>query len=316
MQKLRILFLGTPDIACAFLDRIAASGHEVAGVISQPDRQAGRGMKLCCSPVSALAGRLCVETAKPCNKADLHAAVERLAPDLGVAVAYGRLIPEATLALAKYGFLNIHFSLLPKYRGAAPVQWALINGEKVTGVTLFWLDKGMDTGPVFLRREVPVLASDDAASLFAKLSETGLELLAEGLALVAAGDIKREPQTGEPSLAPLIRTADSILDFSLPAAALAGRVRGLACGPRARFTLALPGRPPLLVQVLEASAAPGTGRGGVPGELTCVEPSGGFIVKCGEGELLVRTVKPEGKKAMAGADFLNGMRLGPGGRLC
>ncbi|PKM97558.1 MAG: methionyl-tRNA formyltransferase [Elusimicrobia bacterium HGW-Elusimicrobia-3] len=311
MQKLRLAFLGTPDIACPFLRRAAASGHEVAGVISQPDRPVGRGLKLCCAPVNALAGELELRAYKPANRRELHAAVAELKPDLGVVVAYGRLIPEETLALARYGFLNVHFSLLPKYRGAAPVQWALINGEKVTGVTLFWLDKGMDTGPVFLRREEPVLESDDAASLFARLVSVGEDLLAEGLARVAAGDIAREPQAGEPSPAPKLTAADALLDFSRPAPELLGRVRGLACGARARFFLERDGRR-TAVQVMSAALPTGPERGGAPGSVLAVEPGGGFVVKCGVGGLLLKTLKPEGKKEMPAADFLNGLRLKPG----
>jgi methionyl-tRNA formyltransferase len=315
MGKLKIVFLGTPDIACGFLSRIAASGHEVAGVISQPDRPVGRGLKMCCAPVSGLAGELELEVFKPASKPELHSVLAELKPDLGVVVAYGRLIPQDTLALARLGFLNVHFSLLPKYRGAAPVQWALINGEQITGVTLFWLDKGMDTGPVFLRREVAVLEDDDAASLFARLSSAGTELLAEGLAKISAGAIAREPQSGEASLAPKLAAADALLDFSLPAAKLLGRVRGLACGPRARFCLGLPEGRKLSVQVLEAALRPAPGAGPA-GSVVAVEAGAGFIIRCGDGGLLLKKVKPEGKNAMPAADFLNGLRLKPGDALC
>jgi methionyl-tRNA formyltransferase len=315
MDKLKIIFLGTPEIACGFLSRIAASGHEVAGVISQPDRPVGRGLKMCCAPVSGLAGVLNLPSFKPASKQELHAVVSELKPDLGVAVAYGRLIPQETLDLARIGFLNVHFSLLPRYRGAAPVQWALINGERVTGVTLFWLDKGMDTGPVFLRREVPVLGDDDAASLFARLSSVGAELLEQGLAKISAGEINREPQAGEASLAPKLTAADALLDFSLPAASLLGRVRGLACGPKARFFLPQPEGRKLAVQVLEAELRPGAGSGPA-GSVLSVEAGAGFIVRCGDGGLLLKKVKPEGKREMPAADFLNGLRLKPGDLLC
>ncbi len=312
-EKLRIVFLGTPEIACGFLNRVAASGHELAGVVSQPDRPAGRGQKMCCSPVDALAAKLCLEAHKPASKAELHSVIAALKPDLGVVVAYGRLIPEETLRLARHGFLNVHFSLLPAYRGAAPVQRALMDGVKTTGVTLFWLDKGMDTGPVFLRREVPVEDPDDALSLFGKLTAAGSDLLAEGLQKISAGDIAREPQAGEPSLAPKIQPSDARLDFSEPAAKLLGRVRGLACGPRARFTLPASDGRLLTVQVLAAALA--QERPGAPGTVLAVEPGGGFVVKCGAGALLVKRVRPEGKKEMAGADFLNGQRLRQGASL-
>lgn len=313
MNKLRIVFLGTPDIACGFLSRIAASGHEIAGVVSQPDRPSGRGLKLCCSPVSALSGELRFKTFTPADKTALHDVIAELEPDLCVVVAYGMLIPGRTLALSRLGFLNVHFSLLPRYRGAAPVQWALMNGETSTGVTLFWLDEGMDTGPVFLRRAVPVLETDDAYSLFARLACAGADLLAEGLEKAAAGGITSEPQSGEPSRAPRLTSGIARLDFALPAAAALGKVRGLACGPRARFAFYVRGRS-ITVQVLGAAAAPEP-CGGAAGEILSVEPGGSFIVKCGVGALLIKTVKPEGKKEMSGADFLNGLRLGRGDNL-
>lgn len=314
MPRLRIVFLGTPEIACGFLSRIAASGHEVAGVVSQPDRRAGRGLELCCSPVGALSEKLCFRTFKPASKAELHSVLAELKPDLCVVVAYGRLIPAETLALARIGFLNVHFSLLPKYRGAAPVQWALIRRERVTGVTLFWLDEGLDTGPVFLRREERVLDSDDAVSLFARLSASGEDLLDEGLKKISAGEIIREPQTGAASAAPKLSPEAALLDFSLDAEELLGRVRGLACGPRPRFGLELRGRK-AAVQVLSAALPGGPVGEGRPGQVLSVEPGGGFIVKCGVGGLLIRTVRPEGKKEMPGSDFLNGLRLKPGDSL-
>ncbi len=314
MSKLKIVFLGTPEIACGFLRRLAASGHEVAGVVSQPDRPVGRGLKLSRAPVNALAEELGYRTFKPATKRELHAVISELKPDLCVVVAYGRLISAETLALARYGFLNVHFSLLPKYRGAAPVQWALIKGEKTTGVTLFWLDEGMDTGPVFLRREEPILESDDAVSLFERLSASGADLLDEGLRKIAAGGIVREPQAGEASAAPKLASDLALLDFSLPAAELLGKIRGLACGPKPRFNLETPGRR-LAVQVLSAALPGGSDGNGTAGSLLSVEPGGGFIVKCGVGNLLIRTVKPEGKGPMPGADFLNGVRLKAGDML-
>lgn len=310
MPKLRIVFLGTPEIACGFLSRVAASGHELAGVITQPDRPVGRGLKLCCAPAASMARELCVEPCKPASRKELHEAIAALKPDLCVVVAYGRLIPQETLALARLGFLNVHFSLLPKYRGAAPVQWALIKGEQRTGVTIFWLDRGMDTGPVFLRREEQVRPEDDAASLFTRLSASGAELLDEALRRASAGDITREPQRGEPSLAPKLTSADSVLDFSRGSGELLGLVRGLSCGPRARFYAGPPEKRGA-VQVISAAPASG-GRAAAPGTVLSIEPGGGIVVKCGVGELLLAELKPEGKKVMKAADFLNGLRLRPG----
>ena len=190
MNKLKIVFLGTPEIACPFLNRIAADGHSVSGVISQPDRLQGRGMKLCCPPVKNKAGELKLEIFQPRSHEDLAFILSELKPDLGVVVAYGRLIKKEALAIPRLGFINVHFSLLPAYRGAAPVQWSLIKGETVTGATVFWLDEGMDTGPVLASREVPVSRDDYAPELFKKTADAGIELLSECLSEISAADNK------------------------------------------------------------------------------------------------------------------------------
>ncbi len=317
MNKLKIVFLGTPEISCGFLSRLADDGHDIAGVISRPDAQQGRGLKLCCPPVKDKARELCFRVFQPANDAELAAALSDLKPDLGVAVAYGRLLKKEVLSSARLGFLNVHFSLLPKYRGAAPVQRALMNGEAVTGVTVFWLDEGMDTGPVCASRGIPVLPSDDAPALFEKAAEAGRDLLAECLGKIAAGEIVRTPQSGEASRAPVITVADSFLDFSGPAAKAFNLVRGLACGPRARFEAVVNGRK-TAVQVLRASLAASSspaGKTAAAGTITAIEKGKGFFVKCGDSELLVEEVRPEGKKPMKAPDFLNGARLKPGDAL-
>lgn len=314
MDKLSIVFLGTPEISCGFLSRLAADGHKVSGVISQPDAPQGRGLKLCCPPVKDKARELCFRVMQPGNDAELSAAVSEFKPDLGVAVAYGRLLKKEVLSLPRLGFLNVHFSLLPKYRGAAPVQRALMNGETVTGVTVFWLDEGMDTGPVYAAREVAVLPSDDARTLFEKAAAAGQELLAECLKRIAAGEIVKTPQSGAASRAPRIEIEDSFLDFSGPAAAAVNLVRGLSCGPHARFEASVNGKR-TVVQVLKASlpASVPPAWGAAPaGAIVAIERGKGFIVKCGDAGLLVEEVRPEGKKPMKAADFLNGARLKPG----
>jgi methionyl-tRNA formyltransferase len=310
MDKLKIVFLGTPDIACGFLSRMAEDGCHLAGVISQPDRPRGRGLKFCCPPVKDKARELCFKTFQPRGGEELAGALSALKPDLGVAVAYGRLIGKEALAQARLGFINVHFSLLPRYRGAAPVQWALIKGETVTGVTVFWLDEGMDTGPVFAAREVPILPSDDARSVFEKTAAAGRDLLAGCLIKIAAGEIIKTPQTGRATPALRITLEDSFLDFSGPAHAAFNLVRGLSCGPRARFEAMISGKM-TTIQVLKASL-PGSALGGTAdraGTITAIERGKGFFVKCGDSNLIVEEVQPEGKKPMKAVDFLNGARL-------
>jgi len=311
MSGPRLVFLGTPSVACPFLETLASAGFGVAGVIAQPDRPVGRGMKMCCPPVKNSALALDLPVFQPASGAELRAAVAELKPDLGVVVAYGRLIKKEVLALPSLGFINLHFSLLPKYRGAAPVQWTLLNGEKETGVTVFRLDEGMDTGPVVASARTPVDPAEDAPALFARLTELGRGLLVSAVRDIAEGRASPVPQAGEPSQAPKIKPALSFLSPSMTVAEAFNRVRGLACGPRARFVT--PGG--LTVQVTRASRPAGTPAGGTPGSVVRVEAGRGFFVRFSDGSLFFEELKPEGRKAVGAADFLNGARLGPGDAL-
>ncbi len=315
MPKLKIAFLGTPEISCPFLGRIVSDGHSVCGVLSQPDRMRGRGMKLCCPPVKNAAGKLCLEIFQPGSHEDLACALAELKPDLGVVVAYGRLIRKEALVIPRLGFINVHFSLLPAYRGAAPVQWALIRGETATGVSVFWLDEGMDTGPVYSSRGVDISPGDYAPELFKKTADAGLELLSECLAGIAAERIVKVPQAGGSVPAPRITPADTWLDFSGPAGSARNLVRGLACGPRARFLIRSNSRQ-TEVQVLRCSLAPSRpGSSADAGVITAIEREKGFFIQCGDGELLMEEVQPEGKKPMKALDFMNGARLKPGDKV-
>ena len=193
---MKIVFLGTPQIACGFLESISNAGHEIIGVISQPDKVQGRGLCLKCPPVKETAAKLNIPVFQPDSDGALKAVISSLKPDLGVAIAYGRFIKNDVLKMPALGFLNVHFSLLPKYRGAAPVQRALLKGEDKTGVTVFWIEEKMDTGPVQSRVEIPVSIDDDAISLFAKLSEAGINLLSDCLTDIKSGKIVKIPQEG------------------------------------------------------------------------------------------------------------------------
>ena len=316
MAKLKIVFLGTPLIACGFLRDLLAAGHEISGVISQPDKARGRGLKVCCPPIKDEAGRLCLETFQPASAEELKAVLERLKPDLCVVVAYGRLIKEDALRVPALGMINVHFSMLPGYRGAAPVQWALINGEVGTGVTLFWLDCGLDTGPVCAAREVPIFPGDDARSLFIRLEKEGSALLQEALKDIAGGRIIKKAQTGQASGAPRITLEHTRLDFTRSAKSNYDRVRGLCLGPRARFTACAGGRR-IEVQVIKASlpAACAPLAGGAPGSIGVIERGRGFFINCGDCGLFIEEVQPEGRKPQNAADFINGMRLKSGDAL-
>jgi len=315
MKKLRIAFLGTPDVSVPFLDKILnLSFCETAGVITQPDRPNGRGLSLRPSPVSVFAEKKGLKIYKPAKRIDLNRAVAELAPDIGFTVAYGRIISETALASAGTGFLNVHFSLLPKYRGAAPVQRSIMNGEKETGVSIFWLDKGMDTGPMCLQRKIRLPQEYDAGALFGSLSALGLEMTEQVLSDVAAGSVSRTPQEGEPSLAPMLGTEDSALDFNKTAEHNYNLVRGLSMGPQARFFILKNGSPSAVIVTAAGFSDQENGRA-ARGEITFVDKDGSVGIRCLSGDLILKTIKPEGKKNMPAAAFLNGLRLKKGSSL-
>ncbi|MBO4555416.1 MAG: methionyl-tRNA formyltransferase [Elusimicrobiales bacterium] len=312
-KKMRAVFLGTPDVAVPFLDTVVNSPYcETIAALSQPDRPSGRGMKLQPSPVSRKAAEYGIPVYKPAKKKEIHAIIQELKPDIAITCAYGRIILEETLAIAKQGFLNVHFSLLPKYRGAAPVQRALMAGEKESGVTIFWLDKGMDTGDILMSKPLPVEISDDAETLFAKMTALGTQMLADTLAICAAGNAPHIPQQGEPSYAAMISPEEALFDFNAAAHEIHDRIRGLACGPRARFMMNIPGKAAQSVQVFSTLPCDDDFGQKQPGTIAKVEKGGGFYVKCKIGSLYIKEVKPEGKKTMKGSDFLNGARLKAG----
>ena len=310
---MRILFFGSPSVAVPFLEACAAE-HEVLAVVTQPDKPAGRGLELKAPAVKDAALRLGLRVLQPEKPSALCGELAALAPDMAVVVAYGRILRPDLLAVTKHGFMNVHFSLLPKYRGAAPVQWALIKGEPETGVTLFWLDAGMDTGPVQRMAATPLPPDEDARALFPRLVALGVAELRAALADVAAGRVVRTPQAGEASLAPKLDAAAARIGFEMGAKELHDKVRGLAAGPGAWFEARAEGRPPLRVKVLK-TAVRDAAAAGPEGRLVAVEPDGAVLVQCRVGIVEVREVQPEGKKKLSAADFINGLRLRPGQRI-
>ena len=305
---MRLLFLGSPAVAVPFLEACLAAGHEVAAVVTQPDKPSGRGLELKPPAVKAAALARGLKVLQPEKPSVIAAELAALKADLAVVVAYGRILRPDVLAAARLGFMNVHFSLLPKYRGAAPVQRALMDGETGTGVTLFWLDAGMDTGPVQRMAPAPIAAEDDALSLFPKLVALGVSELQAALGEVAAGRVVRTPQAGEPSLAPKLTADLARIDFEMAAPQLVNRVRGLAAGGGTWFEAGAPGR---RVKVVRAGLAEASGAG-EPGRLLGVEPDGAVLIQCRLGVLRVREVQPEGKRKLPAADFINGLRLKAG----
>ncbi|HXT02134.1 MAG TPA: methionyl-tRNA formyltransferase [Elusimicrobiota bacterium] len=310
---LKTIFFGTPETAVPFL-RLLAKRTEVRAVVSQPDRPAGRGLETAPTPIKAAALELGLKVLQPNKPSEIAADIKALGADLAVVVAYGRILKADALSAARLGFMNAHFSLLPKYRGAAPVQWALVRGEKKTGVSLFWLDEGMDTGPVQAMRETAVGPAEDAGELLARLTALGVELLDAELAGLEKGEVRKAPQSGEPTLAPLIKREDARIDLALPAEQIHDLVRGFRLWPKAY--LEKPGVSRLLV--LRTALANGSDPAGIgrPGLVLAVDRKRGILVQCGSASRLwFLDVQPEGKKTLHAADFANGLRLAAGGFL-
>ena len=309
---LKTLFFGTPETAVPFL-RELHKRTKVLAVVSQPDKPAGRGLETAPTPVKKAALELGLRVLQPAKPSEIAAELKALGADLAVVVAYGRILKPDALGATRLGFMNAHFSLLPKYRGAAPVQWALVNGETKTGVTLFWLDEGMDTGPIQARAELEVAAGEDAPGLLERLTRLGVNLLGLTLDDVSAGRVLRRPQEGEPSLAPLIAREDARLDLEKPAADALGRVRGFRAWPKAW----LPLHGSRLIVLRAAAAEPADPQGkGRPGTVLSVARDRGILVECGScSRLWFLEVQPEGKKPLNAVDFANGQRLAAGGFL-
>jgi methionyl-tRNA formyltransferase len=309
---MRVVFLGTPEFAVPSLEALARAGHELATVVAQPDRPAGRGHALREPATKTWARARGIPVLQPEKVRDgkLAAALAVLAPDVLAVAAYGRILGRDLLELAPHGAVNVHGSLLPKYRGAAPIQWAIASGEAETGVSIMQMDEGLDTGDVLLQRVLPVGPADTAESLAPRLAALGGEALVEALAGLAAGTIVPVAQdAARATLAPILAREDGKIDWSRPAKVTHDRLRGFAPWPGAFTTLE--GK---VVKVLEAELAPASAPAApadgewVPGTAAVV-PGQGLLVRCARPTtLLVRRVQPEGKGPQAAADFANGLR--------
>ncbi len=308
---MRLIFMGTPEAAVPTLRRCLEDGHEVAAVWTQPDRPAGRGNKLSLPPVKefALLHKLAVhQPAKIRNEEalDLFASHEA---DAAVVVAYGRILPPPFLRAPRLGCINVHFSLLPQYRGAAPVNWAIVRGESQTGVTTMQMDQGLDTGAILLQREIAIEETLTAPELMARLSTLGAETLSDTLARLEEIE-PREQAEEKATFAPIIRREDGLVDWALDAMQLERRVRGFQPWPNA-FTTYKSQR----LVIWRASAL--TEERGQGDEGLILKAHGDeLVVSCGdETALRLHEVQPEGKRRMSVRDFLNGSRLSAGERL-
>jgi methionyl-tRNA formyltransferase len=301
----RIVFAGTPEVALPPLEALLASRHEVVAVLTRPDAPAGRGKRLTPSPVAARAEELAIETLKPerPRDADFVARLAEIAPDCCPVVAYGALLPQRVLDVPARGFVNLHFSLLPAWRGAAPVQHALIAGDRTTGATTFQIVLELDAGPTYLRLSEPIGDTDTAGDLLERLSLRGADLLVRTLDGIEAGTLRATPQPEDGlTYAAKLDVPDAQLDWAAPAEVIDRRIRGCTPAPGAWTTFggdrlkvgpAVPvdgNLPPGVLEVTKSSVQVGTG----------TRP------------LLLGRVQPAGRKSMAAADWARGVDLGPG----
>ena len=299
---MRILFMGTPEFAVASLKRLVEDGHQVCGVFTQPDKPKNRGHKMAFSPVKEYALTVGIPVYQPLKMRDGAALdiVRELAPELIVVAAYGKLLPEDILNTPPYGSINVHSSLLPKYRGAAPINWAILNGERVTGVSIMYMAKELDAGDVILCRETPIDPDEDAQALTARLALLGADALAEAVEQLKNGTAQRTAQDHSAfTYAPMLDRSLSPMDFTRSAQQLHDQVRGLIPWPCASMTL--DGR---TVKVYRTAIGGETvlaaGRIAEAGKQ-------GLAIACGDGRLLrVLELQAEGGKRMAAADYLRG----------
>ncbi|WP_433973910.1 methionyl-tRNA formyltransferase [Tunturiibacter lichenicola] len=307
---MKLVFCGTPEFAVPTLEAVIAAGHEVALVVTQPDRAAGRGMELQVPAVkqAALArGLEVVQPEKIKNNVEFRGRLEEIRPDAILVVAYGRIIPQWMLELPRFGNINLHGSLLPKYRGAAPIQWAVASGEILTGVTTMRLDAGLDTGDMLLAQVCPVGLEETAEDVYGCLAPIGAELMVKTLERLDAGTICPEVQDHSmATLAPILKREDGLVDFSRTAKEIYDRWRGFQPWPGAHTTL----RGKKLI-VGKMHMAKGAGEAGV-----LIVDGDVLKVGCGNGSLLVLDeVQMEGKKRMSAAEFLRGYQVKSGERL-
>lgn len=300
---MRILFMGTPDFAVPSLEALAAAGHQLVGAFSQPDKPKNRGMKLQPTPVKVCAQGLGVPVFQPAKLRDGTAleTIRQLDPELIVVAAYGRILPQEILDYPKFGCINVHSSLLPKYRGAAPIHWAILNGDQETGVTIMHMALALDAGDIIAQRATPIDPNETVEELHDRLAQLGAQLLVDTVAEIAAGTAGRTPQAEDQvTLAPMLSRALSPMDFTRPARELHDQVRGLIPWPAAVTELGGVRCKILATTVLDETT------GKAPGSVIAADKKG-LKLACGGGTVLrIDRLQADGGKRLAAADYLRG----------
>ena len=313
MAALKIIFMGTAELSCASLEKLAGDKNfSILAVVTQPDKPKGRELKLTPSPVKVVAEKLNLPVLQPLKARDekFISELRALKPDLMVVVAYGQILPQTLLDVPLHGCLNVHTSLLPKYRGAAPIQWAIADGEPETGVTIMQMDAGLDTGPILSTRRTPIVPTDDSQVLHDRLAQLGAELLAETIPDFVAGKIQPQPQPAAGSTyAAKIKKEDGKIDWQQPAQQIWHRLRAFTPWPGA-FTFLQAESKPQLLKIWKAAVVENHG----PTGTVLSADKTGIVVGCGTGALRILELQREGGKRLLAEQFLMGFPLSPGGR--
>ncbi|MBN2189959.1 MAG: methionyl-tRNA formyltransferase [Candidatus Aureabacteria bacterium] len=310
---MKIVFMGTPEVAAKCLRKISEAGFPITGVFTQPDRPARRSSEALFSPVKKTAVDLGCRVFQPekVSSADGRKILEELSPDVIVIVAFGEILKKEIIDIPPAGCINLHFSLLPEYRGAAPVQWAIINGEKRTGVTVFYLDEQVDAGKIIDCREEEIKNDDTSETLMRRLGNIGAGLLVEVLKNIGKDSVKARPQAGHgASKAPKLSKKDGKLDWNKKAGSLDCFIRGVYPWPSAFTYLDINGRR-VMIKIHKAKGVTGSA-GGEPGEIIAADRK--ITVKCPDGFVEIFKLQPEGGKIMDASDFINGYHIKPGDR--
>lgn len=315
---LKILFMGTPDFAQESLKSIYDAGFEIIGVVTNPDKPKGRGMKLAYSPVKEYALEKNLKIYQPIkirNNTEFLDEIRTLAPDVICVVAYGKILPKEILEIPKLGCINVHGSLLPKYRGAAPIQWAVLNGEKITGITTMYMDEGMDTGDMILKEEVEIGPEETTGELWQKLSKLGGEILVKTLKLIEEGKAPREKQTEEATLAPMLNKEMALIDWeNSDANKIHNLIRGLnpimgaysyIDGKKIKFWKSKV----LTKEEFFSYKTEFEEYEAVPGTILIADDKDGLYIKANGGVLKILEIQGENAKRMPTADFLRGNHL-------
>ncbi|MEG6615237.1 methionyl-tRNA formyltransferase [Peptococcaceae bacterium 1198_IL3148] len=308
---MRIIYMGTPDFAVPCLEAIVEHNHQVVGVVTQPDRPKGRGKKLQPPPVKVTAEAMGIPVYQPetIKTPEFMALLKEFNPQLIVVVAYGKILPPEILHLPPLGCVNVHASLLPKYRGSAPIHWAIINGEQQTGVTTMYMNEGMDTGDMILSAATDITDADTVGTLHDRLATMGATLLAETLQLIAQGKAPRIPQKdAEACYAPMLKKEHELIQWQRSAVAIKNHIHGLNPWPGSYTTLA--GK---VLKLWRAELVPGNG-GEQPGTVVSVKDNQ-VVVQTGEGLLALTELQLQGGKRLSAREFLCGKKLTPGIKL-